>query len=567
MIAVRRTSWAWAAVLVIRVGATPAATVDPLVLDAERARVEAIGRGSAAAVSIFAGDSGGGSGVLLTPDGYAATNFHVVQPIGPAMTCGLADGSLHDAVLVGIDPTGDLAIVKLLGRDDFPCAELADSDAVEPGDFCFAAGNPFLLATDLAPTVTAGIVSGVHRYQFPAGTILEYTDCIQVDLAINPGNSGGGLFDAEARLIGVNGRASFEKRGRVNVGAAYAISANQVRNFLGCLRSGRICDHATLGATVATSADGRVVVSEILESSDAWRRGLRYDDEIVSLAGRPVPSVNAFKNLLGTFPAGWQVPLVWRQGATRHEAVVRLGGVHSAAKLATLAAAAGEEAPEEAVKRPPLPVPVRDLYDPRPGYANHHFAVVERDRVATALATFRDVVPPGPWVFSGTLDDGGEFRIELSDAAASIDLPTGTSTLGADDDFDRSPVPPGSGGMLPALVLWRRLVIEGPAAVGHTTFWGTAPRDPATMRAGAGVDLADVLETSAAGVEARFTVDESGRVVGIDLWAEPEADPCEMRLAWPPASEGAVAPTTIEVRRRGTPFGTFHLRPATGESR
>ena len=248
--------------------------VDPEVLAAERQRVEVIRSGSAAAVAIFAGDSGGGSGVLVTPDGYALTNFHVVQPAGVAMTCGLADGRLYEAVLVGLDPTGDVALVKLLGRADFPCVSLADSDRVEPGDWCFAAGNPFLLATDLVPSISAGIVSGIHRYQEPAGTILEYTDCIQVDAAINPGNSGGGLFDAAGELIGINGRASFEKRGRVNVGAGYAISANQLRKFMGCLRAGRVCDHATLGATVSTAADGRVVVSDILQSSDAWRRGL-----------------------------------------------------------------------------------------------------------------------------------------------------------------------------------------------------------------------------------------------------------------------------------------------------
>ena len=291
--------------------------VDPEVIAAERRRVEVIRTASAAAVAIFAGDSGGGSWVLVTPDGYAVTNFHVVQPAGVAMTCGLADGSLCDAVLVGLDPTGDVALVKLLGRNDFPCATLADSDAVEVGDWCFAAGNPLLLATDLVPSISAGIVSGTHRYQEPAGTILEYTDCIQVDAAINPGNSGGGLFDAAGRLIGINGRASFEKRGRVNVGAGYAISANQVRNFLGCLRAGRLCDHATLGATVATAADGRVVVSDILQSSDAWRRGLQYDDEIVALAGRPIRTVNAFKSVLGTLPAGWQVPLVYRRDGRR----------------------------------------------------------------------------------------------------------------------------------------------------------------------------------------------------------------------------------------------------------
>jgi S1-C subfamily serine protease len=553
-------SWAWIAAALA--GAAPV-PVDPAVLEAERGRVEAIRRGSAAAVSIFAGDAGGGSGVLLTPDGYAATNFHVVQPIGPALTCGLTDGSLHDAVLVGVDPTGDLALVKLLGRDDFPCVELADSDAVTVGDFCFAVGNPFLLATDLVPTVTAGIVSGVHRYQFPAGTILEYTDCLQVDLSINPGNSGGGLFDAAARLIGVNGRASFEKRGRVNVGAAYAISSNQLRNFMGSLRAGRICDHATLGATVATSADGRVVVSDILESSDAWRRGLRYDDEIVSLAGRTIRSANEFKNLLGTLPAGWQVPLVCRRDGVRHEMLVRLAGVHSPAQLAMLARGDAEPPGDEPAQRPELPAAVRGLYDPRPGHANHHFATVERDRVAAALASFRDGVPPGPWVLTGTLDDGGgEFRIELSDAGASIDLPTGTSTLAADDEFDRAAVPPGSGGLLPALVLWRRLVTEGPAAVGRTSYWGTAARDPATLRAGAAAELADVLETAAAGVEARFTIDESGRATVIDLWTAPDADPCELRLVWPAASAGAAAPSVIEARRRGERFATFRLEAA-----
>lgn len=554
--------------------------VDPAVLEAQQQRIEAIRRCSAAAVSIFAGDAGGGSGVLLTRDGYAATNFHVVQPAGPAMKCGLSDGRLYDAVLVGIDPTGDLAIVKLLGRDDFPCAEMADSDRVEVGDFCVAAGNPFLLATDLQPSISAGIVSGVHRYQFPAGTILEYTDCIQVDAAINPGNSGGGLFDAHGRLIGVNGRASFEKRGRVNVGAGYAISANQVRNFLGCLRAGRICDHATLGATVSSGADGRVVVSEILESSDAWRRGLRYDDEIVSLAGRPVRTVNAFKNVLGTLPAGWQVPLVVRREGRRQELLVRLSGMHSTATLAEIVAAESgserkEGKPQARAAEPPdpeLPAPLRGLYEPRPGFANYHFNVIERSRVAAAIAACRDTLPVGPWLLAGRLAAGDEFRIELSDTAASIDLPTGTSALAAADEFDRNPVPPGSGGMLAALVLWRRLAIEGPAAVGRTIYWGTAPRSPSAMNAdgaaGGATDLADVLESAVSGVETRFTVDDAGRVVAIDLWTSPDDDPCEIRFTWSTDAGGDAAagpmPVRMDVCRGGDPFGVFLIEPTGG---
>ena len=102
---------------------------------------------------------------------------------------------------------------------------------------------------------------------FPSGTLLEYADCLQTDASINPGNSGGPLFDAEGRLIGINGRCSFEKRGRVSVGVGYAISINQIKHFLGCLRSGRIVDHATAGILVTSDEDGRVVVGDILAES------------------------------------------------------------------------------------------------------------------------------------------------------------------------------------------------------------------------------------------------------------------------------------------------------------
>ena len=522
---------------------------------AEAERIAVIRQASAAAVAIFAGDAGGGSGVLISPDGLALTNFHVVQPAGMAMTCGLADGRLYDAVLVGLDPTGDVALVKLLGRDDFPHVPLADSDDVEPGDWCFAAGNPFLLATDLVPSISAGIVSGTHRYQEPAGTLLEYTDCIQVDAAINPGNSGGGLFDAAGRLIGVNGRASFEKRGRVNVGAGYAISANQLRNFLGCLRGGRLCDHATLGATVATAADGRVVVSDILQSSDAWRRGLQYDDEIVALAGRPVRTVNAFKNVLGTLPAGWQVPLVYRRDGRQEQMLVRLTGVHAPAELARLVAGGAEPPAEGQGSSPaaaPVPDAVRDVFEPRPGFVNYHFNRLERDRVARTISDRHEGRGSGPWTLAGRMADGAEFRLELSDSQATIDLPTGTSVLDADGPLDANPVPPGSGGLLAALAVWRQLVTQGPAAVGSTTYGGTAARDPWRIDPAGGTRV-DVLETAVAGVEARFAVDAAGRLCWIDLWTSPEADPCEIRFMHPAADESC----EMTVHRGPELFGRF----------
>jgi len=550
-------------------GTLPAADVPAPVLAAERQRIDAIARAASTAVAIFAGEAGGGSGVLISPDGYALTNFHVVQPAGIAMKCGLSDGRVYDAVLVGLDPTGDVALVKLVGRDDFPFAELADSDLVEVGDFCFAAGNPFLLATDLKPSISAGIVSGVHRYQFPAGTILEYADCLQVDAAINPGNSGGGLFDAAGRLIGVNGRASFEKRGRVNVGVGYAISVNQLRNFLGFLKGGRLVDHATLGATVATDEDGRVVVSDILESSDAYRRGLRYDDEIVSLAGRPVRTVNALKNILGTLPAGWRVPVVFRRGGRRMELLVRLEGLHRPTELARIVAAeAAEQQPPapDGTPRPatpaappaPLPDAVKDLYEARSGFTNYRFNLLERDRVAAAIAAASTwATPASAWVISGRMETGAPFRIELSDTRGLIDLPTGTTDVDATGELDADPSPPGSGGLLAALLLWRRLVIAGPEKLGRTSYWGTQPRDPAAVDAAGAADLVDVLETAAAAVEARFAVADDGGVVGIELWPEPDADPCEVTLEPRPGQPGM--PAVIEVRHGDTLFGRFQV--------
>ena len=328
----------------------PDVQVPQALLDAQAHRVEVVARARAATVAVFAtGGRGGGSGVLISPDGYALSNFHVTSGAGDAMQCGLSDGKLYDAVIVGIDPRGDVALIKLLGRDDFPFAPMGDSDQLRLGDGCYAMGNPFLLATDFAPTVTYGIVSGIHRYQYPAGTLLEYADCIQTDASINPGNSGGPLFNNEGEVVGINGRGSFEKRGRVNVGVGYAISINQIKKFMGYLRSGRIVDHATLGAAVATSEDGRVRITQILDNSDAYRRGLRYDDELVAFGGRSINTTNGFKNALGTFPKGWRVPLTFRRDGETYDIYVRLMGVHRKDELI-----------EKAQGREPPPKPKND---------------------------------------------------------------------------------------------------------------------------------------------------------------------------------------------------------------
>jgi serine protease Do len=330
----RKSLWLSSLAAVLFVAAANAQNLDQ-VLKAEAERVAVIQKIKPTVVAIFAkGGQGGGTGVLISPDGYALTNFHVVQPTGPTMQCGLPDGVLYDAVLVGLDKVGDVALIKLLPKKEgqrFPYAVLGDSDQVREGDWSIAMGNPFLLATDFHPTVTFGLVSGVNRYQYPSGVLLEYTDCLQIDTSINPGNSGGPLFNMQGELIGINGRGSFDKRSRINSGVGYAISINQIKNFLGHLKAGIDTDHASLGATVATETDksglGRMRVQQILDEADVARRGVDIDDELISFAGRPMGSVNQFKNVVGIYPRGWRLPLEYRRERAKKETLVRLMGV------------------------------------------------------------------------------------------------------------------------------------------------------------------------------------------------------------------------------------------------
>ena len=363
------------------------------VLDAEQARIAAIHKAIKTAVAVFANDgNGGGSGVVISPDGYALTNFHVVQPAGSYMKCGMADGQLYDAVIVGIDPTGDVALIKLLGRDDFPTAVDGRQRRGEDRRLVLRRRQSVPAGHRFQPTVTYGIVSGTHRYQPPAGTLLEYTDCIQTDAAINPGNSGGPLFNANGDLIGINGRGSFEKRGRVNVGVGYAISINQIKNFLGCLKSGRIVDHATLGATVAMSDDGSVRVSQHprIVRRLSPRPALRRRDRLVR---RPADRhAQRLQERARHFSQGLaRAARLSPRRAGAFDIIVRLTGVHGEEELIAAfdaqAAAGGRAArwPAPAAE-PGQPRPAKSRPSPTTTAARRPGAAADAQRPAAAGA-------------------------------------------------------------------------------------------------------------------------------------------------------------------------------------
>ncbi|NLE36541.1 MAG: DUF4292 domain-containing protein [Pirellulaceae bacterium] len=582
-----------ATLAMVAAGHCAAAEVDPAVLRAEMRRIETMERAKDAVVAVFSSTGrGGGSAVVITSDGLALTNFHVTQPNGHWMKCGLPDGKIYDAVLVGLDPTGDVALIRLLGREDFPHAVLGDSDQVRQGDWVFAMGNPFLLAGDLQPTVTQGIISGTHRYQFPSGTLLEYADCLQTDASINPGNSGGPLFDADGRLIGINGRCSFEKRGRVSVGVGYAISINQIKNFLGSLESGRIVDHATLGFRVAFDADRRVIVDQILESSDAYRRGIRYGDEIVRFAGRAIDSPNALKNAVGIFPKGWRLPLSYRRDGRLENVLVRLAGMHGESELLEKMAGPSLVPPPDMPERPKEPdsekepeleepdqpdserpglkrldtiLPkvhqkpvepgiVKKHYEKRRGYANYFFNRLHQSRLWEGWTkTSGTLVGTGTWTIGGTIHQEKLFRIELDDQGGRIELPAGRVEWVAGENLAGDLAPPHSGGLLAALHLWRRLATVGFDRFGEVHYVGTAPLEGS-------LGLVDVLAGTYGGVTCRFYFDpEDHRLLALEMFPDDGADPCEVYFGDYRSLGGRLLPGTMEVRFADEMYGRFTI--------
>lgn len=530
--------------------------VDPQVLRAQAQRVQIMEKAAAATIAIFGLDGGGGgSGVIVTPDGYALTNYHVSSACGDHMRCGLNDGRMYDAVIVGIDATGDVSLIKLLGRNDFPTAPLGDSDTVRVGHWCFAAGNPFVLASNLQPSISFGLVSGVNRYQYPAGTLLEYADCIQTDAAINPGNSGGPLFNMAGEIIGINGRCSFEKRNRVNVGVGYAISANQVKQFMGVLRSGRLVDHATLGATVATDASGKIVISNILSSSDAYRRGLRYGDEIVRLADREVQTTNTFKNILGTLPKEWRIPVEFRRAGQLRTILVRLDGVHSEKELIDLVsgelmpgahpeesekpteetqtdeAEADSVLPEELQNlRPDLQL-TKSLLESRTGFANYNFNRTARARVWQRLESLGNYRQSGKtWTITGSLaGETTEFGVSLDADSGTLELGSRTLQVLFDDERSDTVARRRETGLLLALRALQELLQIGPGRLGDTIYLGTFPTYTSQSTTLANQPLNDVLRTLWYDTEVRFSVaPEGAQVELIEVFGDPVDDPVEL---------------------------------------
>ncbi|HEY1380021.1 MAG TPA: trypsin-like peptidase domain-containing protein [Gemmataceae bacterium] len=611
----RRTLALAAALILAGVAAADLSAVK----QAEARRVEVIAKVRPAVVAVFSQNmDGGGSGVIIDPAGFALTNFHVVDE-GKAFKCGLADGVLYDAVVVGLDKVGDVSLIKLLPKEKvkdkdgkevdkpFPFVPLGDSDKIQPGDWSLAMGNPFLLATDFTPTVTYGLVSGTHRYQYPAGTLLEYTDCIQIDTSINPGNSGGPLFNTDGELIGINGRGSFDKRGRVNSGVGYAISINQIKNFLGHLYAGIDTDHATLGAAVKTASDDEgliphVVVNTILDEADAARRGLLPDDELVEFAGRPVDSVNQYKNVLGIYPKGWRLPLTYRRDNKKHEILVRLMGVlpkemqEGGGRRPRQRPRPGEPQPRPGQPQPPPPgerpeapkadSPALKLYKAKAGFANFYFNELAQKKLLDGFGKHGDFAPlTGAWRLEGELKkkDGPATPVKLEITDQPGEEGKGTKTvvklnlggldysldpLKSNQDVRDIKDPPGSGGLLMAVYHYHRLLTQGAKGFeGGFSHGGAEPFYPPRADGSAPARLGDlrtdteVLHTEHAAVHGKWYFAKGDQnLLGFEVTITKDDDPCELYLGDYRPVDGRQLPHRIAIVYGNDAYGVLTVK-------
>ncbi len=242
---------------------------------------------------------GGGSGVVITPDGFVLTSAHVVAGADRGVAS-FVDGRELTVDVVGSDPLSDLAVLRAESRDLTP-AELGNAETLQVGQLVVAIGNPY----GFAGSVTAGVVSALGRSlatrSGSATRIVE--NVIQTDAALNPGSSGGALADGAGRVVGINTAVA-----GVGLGLAVPINAT-TRKIVGALMSEGRFRRAYIGIAGGprplpprlAAALGRqrgVEVVEVVASSPADRAGLRPEDLIVEVDGVPVGGVDDLQRLM-----------------------------------------------------------------------------------------------------------------------------------------------------------------------------------------------------------------------------------------------------------------------------
>jgi putative serine protease PepD len=267
---------------------------------------------------------GSGTGFLVDSNGTIVTNAHVVGDNKQVQVRFNDKGDYHDAQVLSVDASTDLAAVKVDASDvqGIRPLELADSDSAQVGDSVVAIGYPL----GLDRTATAGIVSGLERsIQSPNGFSIDKV--IQTDAAVNPGNSGGPLLNAKGQVIGVNSQiATAAGGGEGNIGISFSIPSNTVKQVLPSLENGTSPQHAYLGLQTTQPQSGNgALIAETTSGGPSARAGLQQGDVVKNVGDHTISTPDDVAGAIADMKPGDKVKITVERNGSEKTFEVTLG--------------------------------------------------------------------------------------------------------------------------------------------------------------------------------------------------------------------------------------------------
>jgi serine protease Do len=279
-------------------------------------------------------ENGGGTGFIITNDGLILTNKHVAEA-GDSLSVMTSEGKTYDAKVLALDPTNDLAILKIEATG-LPVVEMGDSDSLQIGQWAIAVGNAL---GELQNTVTVGVISARER-QLVAGSGTQseqLNNLLQTDAAINPGNSGGPLVNLAGQVIGINTAVAGNSQG-----IGFAIPINQAKQaYDSYKKTGKIIKpmlgvrYVTINRQISKQLDltvdyGALVLAQtgqlaIVKDSPADKAGLKISDIILEMNGQRIDEAHPLGSRISEHLAGDEVILKYLRNKVENTLTLKLG--------------------------------------------------------------------------------------------------------------------------------------------------------------------------------------------------------------------------------------------------
>lgn len=282
----------------------------------------------------------GGSGVIISADGYIVTNNHVIEG-ADKLSVKLSDGRVFDGSVIGSDPATDVALIKI-EAEQLPTIPFGSSDDLRLGEWVLAIGSPM----DLQSTITAGIVSAKARSLGAIDNRYGIESFIQTDAAVNPGNSGGALVNARGELVGIN--TIIKSSTGSYVGYSFAVPVSIVSKVVVDLKESGVVQRAVLGVSfravdqqfvdemgeqTGVKRIGGIYVASVVEDGAASKAGIRKGDIITAIDGVKVNDSATLLEQIGKRRPGDKVKVEFERDGESRSVVVTLQNKSGEAKL------------------------------------------------------------------------------------------------------------------------------------------------------------------------------------------------------------------------------------------